>query len=115
MRTVQPTLGRSTGNVSPYVSPPPPVGSPTITAFVARSISAEKFPAAEKVARPTRRYSLPRLFTVGEPKSVVSEPYVVLSPPPFNRMSTITRRTFGLFTSRSSLRRIAGVGERTEL
>ena len=33
----------------------------------------------------------------------ISEPYVVLSPPPFSRTSTMTRRTFGPRTSRSSV------------
>ena len=34
---------------------------------------------------------MPRLFTAVEPKSVVSGPYVVLSPPPLSRTSTMTR------------------------
>jgi hypothetical protein len=52
MWTVQPTVGRCTGKVSPYVSTPPPVGSPTKIARVSRSSSAAKLAAAENVARP---------------------------------------------------------------
>ena len=81
--------------MSAYVSTPPPVGSPTMIARVSRSISAAKFAAAENVARPTSRNSSPRLSTAGEPRSDVSAPYVVLSPPPLSRTSTMTRRMLG--------------------
>jgi hypothetical protein len=60
--------------VSPYVSTPPPVGSPTMIARVSRSISAAKLAAAENVARPVRRKSLPRRFTAFEEKIVLSPP-----------------------------------------
>jgi hypothetical protein len=101
--------------VSPYVSTPPPVGSPTMARAVSRSISAAKFAAAENVARPTRSESLPRRSTCFDAKRARSDPYVVLSPPPFKRTSTITRRTFGFRTSRPSDPTNPAVGRSTEL
>jgi len=50
-----------------------------------------------------------------DPRRAVSPPYVVLSPPPLSRTSTITRRVLGARTSRSIDRNIAGVGARTVL
>ena len=81
-----------------------------MTARVPRSISAAKLAAAEKVARPTSRYSFPRLFTCFEPKRSTSGPYVVLSPPPLRRTSTITRRVSAERASRRILRSTAGAG-----
>ena len=54
-RTFQPVTGNVTEVACPYWFTPPPVGSPTRSAFVKRSTSAAKLPAAEKVALPISR------------------------------------------------------------
>src|SRR6187397_1532377 len=53
--------------------------------------------------------------SISAAKLARSDPYVVSSPPPFKRTSTITRRTFGFRTSRPSDPTNPSVGRWTEL
>ena len=90
--TVRPVRSSVIAIESPHWLGAPPAGSPTMRALVARSTSATKFPAAEKVERPVRRTSL-RCRSRACASTSSSGPYVVLLPPWFSRTSTMTRRT----------------------